>query len=48
MLPTELHLYDEGSHGFGMGNPDHDCSKWPAAAADWLRKLGLIGTVGQV
>lgn len=41
-VPTELHLYDEGGHGFGMGNPEHDCSKWPAAAADWLRRLEII------
>jgi acetyl esterase/lipase len=47
-VPTQLHLYDEGSHGFGMGEPHQDASQWPAAAESWLREMGFIGTVGQV
>ncbi len=35
-VSSELHLYDKGGHGFGMGAPQYDCSEWPAAAADWL------------
>lgn len=39
----ELHLYERGSHGFGLGTArgnrpaDPILSTWPAHAADWLR-----------
>jgi len=35
-VPTELHLYEEGGHGFGMGSPEHDCAEWTQAAVRWL------------
>jgi acetyl esterase/lipase len=35
-VPTELHLYEEGGHGFGMGAPEQDCAQWTEAAAGWL------------
>ena len=35
-VPTELHLYEEGGHGFGMGSPERDCAEWTQAAAGWL------------
>jgi acetyl esterase/lipase len=37
---TELRIYEQGGHGFGMGNPTHDSSRWPAAAEAWMRGLG--------
>ena len=40
-VPFELHLYERGPHGFGLGNrggtPDPVLSTWPAHAAAWLR-----------
>jgi len=35
-VSSELRLYNEGGHGFGMGAPEHDCSQWSAEAAEWL------------
>ena len=46
-VPFELHLYERGPHGFGLGtargrNPaDPILSTWPAHAADWLRLHGF-------
>jgi acetyl esterase/lipase len=41
-VPFELHLYERGPHGFGLGvregkPADPILSTWPAHAADWLR-----------
>ncbi len=42
-VPFELHLYERGPHGFGLGTARGDkpadpvLSTWPAHAADWLR-----------
>jgi acetyl esterase/lipase len=35
-VASELRLYEQGGHGFGMGAPEHDCSQWSADAAEWL------------
>jgi acetyl esterase/lipase len=40
-VDSELHLYDQGGHGFGLGSPEHDSSQWPVAAEAWLRARGL-------
>ena len=42
-VPFELHLYERGPHGFGLGTArdnkpaDPILSTWPAHCADWLR-----------
>jgi acetyl esterase/lipase len=38
-VPCELHLYEQGGHGFGLGEPGHDCSQWPAEADRWLKAV---------
>ncbi len=46
-VPFELHLYERGPHGFGLGTARGDkpadpvLSTWPAHAADWLRLHGF-------
>jgi dipeptidyl aminopeptidase/acylaminoacyl peptidase len=39
---TEMHIYEQGGHGFGLGDPTHDASQWPLAAEKWMRGLGLM------
>jgi dipeptidyl aminopeptidase/acylaminoacyl peptidase len=39
---TELHIYEQGGHGFGLGDPNCDSSRWPAAAEQWMRGLRLV------
>ncbi|MEQ8552575.1 MAG: alpha/beta hydrolase [Cyclobacteriaceae bacterium] len=35
-IPVELHLYQNGGHGFGLGNPDRTSNKWFDAFVHWL------------
>jgi acetyl esterase/lipase len=34
--PVELHLYQNGGHGFGLGNPDRTSNIWFDAFMHWL------------
>lgn len=35
-IPVELHLYQNGGHGFGLGYPDRTSNKWFDAFIHWL------------
>ncbi|HSJ69857.1 MAG TPA: alpha/beta hydrolase [Anditalea sp.] len=35
-IPVEFHLYQNGGHGFGLGNPDRTSSRWFDAFIYWL------------
>jgi acetyl esterase/lipase len=41
-VPAEMHLYQKGQHGFGLGKNVGPASSWPIRCADWLRGLGLL------
>jgi acetyl esterase/lipase len=41
-VPTELHLYATGDHGFGVRRDRGPCSAWTDACAAWLRKLDML------
>jgi len=34
--PVELHLYQNGGHGFGLGNPNRTSNRWFDAFVHWL------------
>jgi acetyl esterase/lipase len=34
--PVEFHLYQNGGHGFGLGNPDRTSNTWFEAFIHWL------------
>jgi len=34
--PVEFHLYQNGGHGFGLGNPNRTSNKWFDAFTHWL------------
>lgn len=40
-VPFELHIYERGPHGFGLGGDNPVLSSWPGRCADWLRLQGL-------
>ena len=40
-VPHELHLYEKGDHGFGLGGNDPVLSTWPVACAAWLKGRGF-------
>ena len=35
-IPVELHLYQNGGHGFGLGNPDRTSNRWFDSFMYWL------------
>jgi hypothetical protein len=46
--PCELHMFDHGVHGYGLGNAetgnqyapaDKNLASWPGLAANWLNRL---------
>jgi len=41
-VPCELHVYPKGGHGYGLRPSDNAVSTWPARAAEWLGKVGVL------
>jgi acetyl esterase/lipase len=41
-IPVEFHLYQNGGHGFGLGNPDRTSNKWFDTFIYWLEVNGLL------
>ncbi|HEY3376285.1 MAG TPA: alpha/beta hydrolase [Armatimonadota bacterium] len=41
--PLTCHYFDQGGHGFGLGEPGTAAATWPDRCMDWLRGLGMIG-----
>ena len=47
-VPAELHVFDEGAHGYGMGGPASETRgnpgpDWTGACEAWLTGRGLLG-----
>ena len=41
-IPAELHIYENGGHGYGMRQRENsNIGTWPARATDWLVRRGL-------
>jgi acetyl esterase/lipase len=40
-VPSSMHIYDHGGHGFGMAPTDPLLSQWPSLALEWLHRLGF-------
>ena len=41
-VPVEIHIYEHGPHGFGLGTKDPILATWPQRCAEWLRMHGFI------
>ncbi len=41
-VPTELHLYPTGGHGYGLRRTQHQVTTWPDRATDWMDARGLL------
>ena len=37
-VPVEMHIYEKGPHGVGLGWSDLSLSSWPARLSEWLRR----------
>lgn len=40
-VPVEMHIYQEGGHGYGLGRKEGTKSGWPEACLAWLRANGF-------
>ena len=41
-VPSELHVYVSGGHGFGLRPSEHPSSTWPARCGEWMKRHGLL------
>lgn len=41
-VPAEMHVYEKGPHGFGLGVDNPVLSQWPAQCLAWLRTRGVL------
>lgn len=41
-VPAELHVFESGHHGSGLGGPSPALSRWPDLMQEWLRRRGLL------
>lgn len=44
---AELHLFRNGGHGWGLGNPDQVISQWPMLFEKWAQSLQIIEKQGE-
>lgn len=41
-IPAEIHLFDRGGHGFGLGTPGTAVAAWPTLFLAWLRARSFL------
>jgi acetyl esterase/lipase len=41
-VPVEMHLFEKGRHGLGLGGDDAAFSAWPGLCATWLKGQGFL------
>ena len=41
-VPCELHVFEHGAHGVGLGGNDPVLNTWPATCAAWLKAHGFL------
>ncbi|MFC0772157.1 alpha/beta hydrolase-fold protein [Terrimonas alba] len=44
-IPCELHLYQTGKHGYGMGRSTNTETTWTGACEKWLKMNGLMNRI---
>jgi acetyl esterase/lipase len=41
-VPAEMHIYEKGPHGVGLGAKVPAVATWPGLCADWMKYRGLL------
>ncbi len=42
-VPTEMHLYAQGGHAFGLRKSNLPIGRWPDLVERWLHTIGVLG-----
>ena len=42
-VPTELHIFQKGGHGYGLRKSENPVSGWPKLCEQWLKSNDIIG-----
>lgn len=42
-VPAEMHIFEKGRHGLGLGPRDLPYSAWPERCLTWLESRGILG-----
>ncbi len=45
-VPSELHIFQKGSHGYGLGMGHGDVSAWTGICIEWMKTGGIIRNSG--
>ena len=46
-VPTEMHLYADGGHAFGLRRTKDPITEWPGLVEKWLETIGMIPRTAQ-
>jgi acetyl esterase/lipase len=46
-VPSELHVYSSGGHGFGMNPIKKPIAEWPNRLEEWMKSRGLLKPVAK-
>lgn len=41
-VSVEMHIFEPGGHGSGLGGDDPELSSWPQLLQEWMRRHGLL------
>jgi acetyl esterase/lipase len=41
-VPVEIHVFEKGRHGLGLGGADPAFAYWPKLCAEWLKNQGFL------
>lgn len=41
-VPVEMHIFQPGDHGFGLGKPGEPAAAWPGLCETWMAGRGLL------
>lgn len=41
-VPVELHIFEKGGHGFGLGREGTPDANWPQLCKSWMIERGIL------
>jgi acetyl esterase/lipase len=47
-VPSELHVYPSGGHGYGLRNNNSTAASWPNRAREWLDSQGFVPSLSRI